>query len=99
MPVIVLNACQVGRQGYQLTGNGGFAQAFLKAGAGAFVGTLWSVGDQPARNFTETFYDSLRNQKTVGEAAIDARAAAETAQDSTWLAYVVYGHPLAKLTP
>jgi hypothetical protein len=96
-PVVVLNACQVGRTGYQLTGSGGFAQAFLKAGAGAFVGTLWSVGDQPARTFTETFYEALLKQKTIAEAVIDARAAAEKAKDSTWLAYVVYGHPFAKL--
>lgn len=44
-PMIVLNACQAGRIGFKLTGLGGFAQAFHKAGAGAFIGPLWSVGD------------------------------------------------------
>jgi hypothetical protein len=47
-PIVVLNACQIGRIGYQLTGIGGFAKAFLERGAGAFVGSLWSVGDHPA---------------------------------------------------
>src|SRR5688572_9361520 len=47
-PIVFLNACQAGRAGYKLTGIGGFAHAFLRAGAGAFVGTLWSVGDEPA---------------------------------------------------
>ena len=51
-PIVVLNACQSGRAGYSLTGLGGFAQSFLLAGAGMFIGTLWSVGDTPARTFT-----------------------------------------------
>lgn len=91
-PIVFLNACQAGRAGYQLTGIGGFAQAFLRAGAGAFVGTLWSVGDQPAFFFGKAFYESLRNGKTVAEAAIAAREAARR-DDATWLAYVVYAHP------
>jgi CHAT domain-containing protein len=97
-PVVVLNACQAGRLGYQLTGSGGFAQAFLKGGAGAFVATLWAIGDGPARTFTETFYQELLNGSTVAEAANRARSAAEAAKDATWLAYAVYGHPHAKVT-
>src|SRR5207253_2253184 len=34
-PMVVLNACQVARQGYRLSSIGGFAQAFLSANAGA----------------------------------------------------------------
>jgi hypothetical protein len=97
-PIVVLNACQAGRQGYQLTGNGGFAQAFLRAGASAFIGTLWSVEDNPARTFTETFYSALLDGLTIAEATIKARRAAEeSGKESTWLAYVVYGHPHARL--
>lgn len=97
-PLIVLNACQVGRAGYKLTGIGGFAQAFLRRDAGAFVGTLWSVGDSPARIFTETFYLELLKKSRIGDAAIQAREAARTAGDATWLAYVVYGNPQAVIT-
>ena len=96
-PIIVLNACQVGRAGYKLTGIGGFAQAFLRRGAGAFVGTLWSVGDVPARNFTEKFYSRLLKGATIADATIVAREEARKAGDATWLAYVVYGHPHAKV--
>ncbi len=96
-PLIVLNACQAGRAGYKLTGVGGFARAFLRRGAGAFVGTLWSVGDNPARTFTEEFYRRLKKGSTVAEAAIAGREAAKAAGDATWLAYVVYGHPHARL--
>ena len=97
-PLVVLNACQVGRAGYKLTGIGGFSQAFLLSGAGAFVGTMWSVGDSPARVFTETFYAELLKGTTIADATINAREAARKAGDATWLAYVVYAHPHAKLT-
>jgi hypothetical protein len=96
-PIVVLNACQIGRAGYQLTGIGGFADAFLVRGAGAFVGTLWAVGDYPARSFTEAFYAELLEGKTVADATVAAREAARKAGDATWLAYVVYAHPHARL--
>jgi CHAT domain-containing protein len=92
-PMVVLNACQVGRQGYQLTSIGGFSEAFLKGGAGAFVGTLWSVGDTPASTFTTELYERLLANSTLAEATIAGRKAARKERDATWLAYVVYGHP------
>ena len=98
-PIVVLNACQVGRAGYLLTSIGGFAAAFTRAGAGAFVSSLWSVGDAPARTFTETWYRELLNGKTVTEATIAARQAAADASDATWLAYTVYAHPHAVIVP
>ncbi len=97
-PIIVLNACQAGRAGYKLTGVGGFAQAFLRRGAGAFIGTLWSVGDNPARSFTEELYDQLVKGAMLAEATVAAREKARQAGDATWLAYVVYGHPHATIT-
>ena len=96
-PMVVLNACQIGREGYVLTSIGGFAQAFLNSGAGAFVGPLWSVGDRPARIFTETFYKGLMDGLTLSEATIRAREQAKQAGDATWLAYAVYGHPNLKV--
>ena len=96
-PIVVLNACQVGRQGYELTSIGGFSDAFLDAGAGVFVSSLWSVGDTPARGFIETFYESLRAGKNVSEATTAGRKKARADGDATWLAYAVYGHPLAAL--
>ncbi|MEX0749208.1 MAG: CHAT domain-containing protein [Dehalococcoidia bacterium] len=96
-PMVVLNACRVGMQGRELTNIGGFAQAFLTRGAGIFVSSLWSVEDQPARTFTETLYRELLKRRTLSQAAKTARQKARTAGDATWLAYVVYGHPQAKL--
>jgi hypothetical protein len=96
-PIIVINACQAGRAGYKLTGVGGFAQAFLRRGAGVFVSTLWSVGDSPARQFTEEFYRQIHNGVEIAQATIKAREKARKAGDATWLAYVVYGHPHSKV--
>ncbi|MGY4454011.1 pimeloyl-ACP methyl ester carboxylesterase [Bradyrhizobium sp. i1.3.1] len=96
-PMVVLNACQSSRQGWQLTSVGGFAQAFVGAGAGIFVGTLWSVIDLPARVFIEALYNSLAAGKTLGEAAKDARLASAAVEPSSWLAYTVYGDPSAKV--
>lgn len=94
-PVVMLNACQVGRLGWHLTSIGGFAEAFLRAGAGIFVGTLWAVGDTPAQKFSEAFYRSLRSGRCLADAASAAREAAREAGEATWLAYAVYGHPQA----
>ena len=96
--MIVLNACQAGRAGYKLSGIGGFARAFLTGKAGVFVGALWSVGDQPARSFTEEFYNQLLAGERLAEAAIAARETARNAGEATWLAYVIYGHPHATVT-
>ena len=98
-PLVVLNACQVGRAGYQLTGIGGFAAAFIDRGAGAFVSSLWSVGDRPARTFTETLYEELLKRKSMTDAVVAARQAAADAGDATWLAYTVYAHPHAVIVP
>jgi CHAT domain-containing protein len=96
-PLVVLNACQVGRPGIQLTSIGGFAEAFIHAGAGGFVSSLWSVGDEPAASFTTEFYRRLKRGSTIADASVAAREAARNAGDATWLAYVVYAHPDAKL--
>ncbi|MBS9405456.1 CHAT domain-containing protein [Halomonas sp. TRM85114] len=78
-PLVFLNACQVGRAGYQLNGLGGFAQAFLRKRAGTFVSSLWAVGDAPAATFTRVFYEALLDEKTLAQATTAARRAARTA--------------------
>lgn len=96
-PVVVLNACEVGQSGTQLSTVGGFAKAFLDAGASAFVSCLWSVRDEPSRTFVEALYDELLKGATVARASARARAVARAAGDETWLAYVVYARPDAVL--
>ena len=96
-PLVVLNACQAGRLGQQMTSLGGFAQAFLDRGAGAFISAMWSVGDAPASTFMQALYEGLLNGQPISAAATDARHKARLAGDGTWLAYAVYAHPHARL--
>ena len=96
-PLVVLNACQAGRLGHQMSSLGGFAQAFLERGAGAFISTMWSVGDVPSSTFVTTFYRELLRGQPISAAASRARQETRRAGDGTWLAYAVYAHPQAHL--
>ncbi|MEO5652656.1 MAG: CHAT domain-containing protein [Marmoricola sp.] len=97
-PLVVINACRLGRPPSRRSEAGGFAESFLRAGAGAFVGCLWSVGDEPARAFVEEFYARLDAGDTMARATIAARQQARRSGDLSWLAYTVYAHPDARLT-
>jgi hypothetical protein len=96
-PLVFLNACETGRQTALLTRWGGWSRTFFDAGAGAFVGTSWSVHDKPAARFAEAFYDALRGGKTLAESAVAGRQAARKVGGASWLAYVVYGNPTARV--
>ncbi len=96
-PLVVLNACQVGISGVELSSLGGFARAFLERGAQAFVSCLWSVQEQPSRIFVETLYERLIAGDSISKAAVEARTAAHTSDDpATWLGFVIYARPDAK---
>jgi hypothetical protein len=95
-PLVFLNACETGRVGAMLTAWGGWPNVFLRAGAGAFVGSAWAVRDKPARTFSTSFYNALLDGKTLSEAADEARAEAKKLGDVSWLAFKVYGHPRAR---
>lgn len=94
-PLVFLNACQVGQGGMSLTGIGGWASRFLAAGAGAFIGPLWSVYDKPACDFAKHLYSELIGGKPIGEAVKNARLSIRQDGDPTWLAYTVFAYPLA----
>lgn len=105
-PLVFVNACQTGRAGRSLSGIGGFASAFIgtregtddsSGGAAAFVGALWSVGDEKAVTVTTVLYDELRKGKLMGQASQLARLAARKAGEPTWLAYTFYAHPLLRV--
>lgn len=95
-PLVFLNGCETGRVGAVLTAWGGWPDAFLRAGAGAFVGSAWAVRDKPAAAFSTAFYNSMLDGKTLVEAASAARASAKKLGDLSWLAFKVYGHPRAR---
>jgi hypothetical protein len=94
-PLVFINACQVGRAGMALTGIGGWANRFVEAGAGAFIGAYWSVYDEAAYEFATEVYTRLLKGEAVGRAVRDARLAIRRPGDPTWLAYTVFADPLA----
>ncbi len=95
-PLVFLNACQVGQQGYSLTGLGGWAPRWVgDCGCGAFVAPLWTVNDRLAHEFAIAFYSALKEGRTFGQAAAVARRRVRELDPSrpTWLAFTVYAHP------
>jgi hypothetical protein len=99
-PLVFLNACRVGQQGWSLTQLGGWAAAWVgRCRCGAFLGPLWAVDDWIAFEFARAFYQSLDDGLTFGQAANAARARARSLapDDPTWLAYSIYAHPNGRL--
>lgn len=97
-PLVFINACRSAGLAATYNRLDGWAEAFLQAGAAAFIGSLWAVSDKAARRFAELFYQELLGGATLAAATMAARKAmAKRAGDPTWLAYAVYGDPRAKV--
>lgn len=95
-PAIFINACRSAGAAPGYTDMTGWAQHFMSAGAGAFIGTLWAVRSTGSADFATAFYRSLADGLPLGEAARAARTARHgDLLDPTWLAYTVYGDPYA----
>jgi hypothetical protein len=98
-PVVFMNACRTDGRAPLYTRVTGWAQQFLAAGAGAFLGTQWEVRDESARTFAEEFYRSLVANKNLGDSVQHARRAVKDEhRDPTWLSYTFYGDPTATIT-
>lgn len=74
-PFVFLNACQVGTGSSVLGDYSGIAAEFLNAGASGVIAPLWSVKDGIAKSIALTFYESVFDGSSVGEAIREARAA------------------------
>ncbi|HET8632077.1 MAG TPA: CHAT domain-containing protein, partial [Thermomicrobiales bacterium] len=99
-PMVFLNACGVGGEGWSLTNIGGWGEVFCDAGFSIFVGPYWAVDDAVARIAANLFYARLKAGDTVGQAMravrrqftadlADARACAHP----TWIAYTLHSQP------
>jgi patatin-related protein len=98
-PTVFINACRSAGLAATYNQLDGWANKFLEAGAGAFIGSLWAVSDGGAREFSEELYGRLKTGFSLGEAVKRAReAAAGVPDDPTWLAYTVYGDPRATIS-
>jgi hypothetical protein len=99
-PVIFLNACGTADTGGGQTLFDRWAEAFIKRGAGAFIGSLWNIRSVTANKFGEEVYRSIRNGEatTLGQAIDLARKrSVRDPSDPTRLAYALYGKDDAQI--
>ena len=97
-PLVFLNACRTDGQAPLYTTVEGWAAPFLRAGVGAFIGSLWEVVDTSASTYAQEFYRAALGGATLGEAARQARnAIRNNPADPTWLAYTLYADPAATI--
>ncbi|MFF5242039.1 CHAT domain-containing protein [Streptomyces microflavus] len=96
-PMVFFNACRSAGEIEWFSTSLGWAPQFLRAGAGAFIGTLWPVRSDSALLFADAFYNQFVGKgQPLGEASLRARRAIrDHGGDPTWLAYAVYGSPAA----
>jgi hypothetical protein len=75
-----------------------WASAFIRAGCSAFTGSLWAVNPAVEAAFISNFYNRLWTGDSLGEAFQASRQLARAvAPDSLdWLAYVLFGDPMAR---
>ena len=97
-PVVFINACRSLGQIPSYNKLDGWAEKFMRAGAAAFIGSLWEVSDGMAREFAQELYRRLVDGDQLGKAVMAARrSVAAEPGDPTWLAYAVYGDPRARV--
>jgi CHAT domain-containing protein len=104
-PLVFLSGCETALgsagQGAFAEGSeeGSLAQAFLIAGAGSVVATLWRVDDAGAVRIAESFYRRLRSGKSTDQAlTLSQREAISRERNYTWAAYTISGRGLPVLS-
>ena len=95
--LVTVSACDT-EGGKMVRGEGvqSFSRAFLAAGAGATVTTLWRVADGPTADFMQLFYRHLSRGETKAEALRAAKlsflgSGNELAEPRYWAAFVLNG--------
>ncbi|GIJ48319.1 hypothetical protein Val02_52050 [Virgisporangium aliadipatigenens] len=96
-PLVFLNACRSAPSSPENAAIAGWARVFMAAGAGAFVGSMWTVRSDLAAVFADAFYRAFTTSNvTLGQATQRARAEIRGhGYDPTWLSYAVWGEPNA----
>jgi CHAT domain-containing protein len=93
--VVVLAACRTG-WGANVAGEGtlSLAHAFLGAGAGAVLGSLWDVDDRATRTLLTWMYEEMARGQSLADALRTAQRRALASPDpdlnrpSRWAAFV-----------
>lgn len=95
-PVLVLNACSLGRSRAVMRRAGGFAGACIDSGWSGIVAPYWPVYDAKASEFSLKLYGKLSSGATVGEALTELRL--DHGDDPTYLSYAWFGDPFAAIS-
>jgi CHAT domain-containing protein/lipopolysaccharide biosynthesis regulator YciM len=101
--LVTLSACDT-EGGKLIRGEGiqSFSRAFLAAGAGATVTTLWRVADRPTAELMKIFYAHLARGETKADALRAAKlsflhSGSALSQPQFWAAFVLTGDGQAPL--
>ncbi|HYE71123.1 MAG TPA: CHAT domain-containing protein [Aquabacterium sp.] len=92
-PILVLNACSLGRSRTVMKRAGGFASACIDNGWSGIIAPYWPIYDAKASEFSEKLYGKLASGAAVGEALNELRI--ENPDDPTYLSYSWFGDPFA----
>lgn len=95
--LVFVNACQGSLVERSLWGHHGWADAFLRGGASAFISSAWTIGDRSASRFAEQFYQRALLGLPLAEAARRARRSTRELGAFYALGYTVYASPQARL--
>jgi CHAT domain-containing protein len=100
-PLVMLNACEVGRPAPALNGIGGLASSFIDLGAAGVIAPLWSVDDEVAFKVAQAVYLALaaKPAPTFAEVMRSVRTRAYVGDEmgtDSYAAYCFYGDPLAR---
>ena len=98
--LVTLAACESERGRY-VRGEGveNFSRAFLGAGAGATVSSLWRVSDRASAELMGHFYGALAEGATKAEALRQAKLTMLAAHPYYWAPYLLSGEGHTPLTP
>ena len=94
--LVSLSACETSA-GKLVPGEGieGLSEGFLGAGARSVVASLWSVGDRPASQLMQRFYDRLSHGAAMDEALREVKLEflthPQSAHPAYWAAFVLSG--------
>lgn len=100
-PLVFANACSTAAKGdYYGAESINIAEAFIEAGAAAFIGTLWKTNDKLSADFAAALYKYLRNGYTIGYSLLRSKQELSENPDKhniDWASYTLYGNPESRL--
>ena len=106
-PLVFTSACITGQIQESGSGLEGLAAQFIKSGATCFIGTLWEIIDESAREFATSLYSSLNQvDMQIGKIMLESRKKLhETLAslkegdffDPTCFAFIFFGDPTIKI--